>query len=229
MKETEVWFQVFSVVQAILGITIGTQMRTVLVVDDNETLAYFTARNLQRKIPNCEVLIATSCDQAKNLMSRRIISVAIVDAKLPDGHGLELLKEIRAENNGVASVLISGEALGTKNLPDWVHFMSKPYEVEELIKVANMATSEGIKEDSGPSQMEIPLSDQEAKSMSAHRHEALNRLASLLIGLKAFAADLKSNREKPEELDRITDEYIDKLCQIVRDVSTLLAEGKKSR
>ncbi len=204
-------------------------MRTILVVDDNETLAYFTARNLQRKIRDCEVLIATSCDQARNLISRRIISVAIVDAKLPDCQGLEFLAEIRADNKGVACILISGEALGTKDLPDWVYFMSKPYEVEELIKVANVATSNVITQDNGPSQLEIPLSDQEAKSMSAHRHEALNRLASLLIGLKAFSADLKSNRENPVELDRITDEYIDKLCQIVRDVSSLLAEGKKRK
>jgi two-component system response regulator YesN len=202
-------------------------MQTVLVVDDNETLAYFTARNLQRRVGDCEVLIATSCDQARKSMDQRIVALAIVDAKLPDGDGLELLKEIRADNENVVSILISGEPSRANNLPEWAHFMAKPYEVETLIELAQKSFSRVTQADNGPHPIEVPLSEKEAQSISANRHEALNRLASLLIGLKAFAADLRANSDNSSEINRLTDEYVEKLCEIIRDVSTIINEGKK--
>jgi DNA-binding NtrC family response regulator len=204
-------------------------MQTVLVVDDNETLAYFTARNLQRRMGECEVLIATTCEQARRTANQRIIALAIVDAKLPDGDGLELLKEIRADNENVAPILISGEPRRADDLPEWAYFMSKPYEVENLIELVQKSFSGIVSLGNGPSALEIPLTDTEAQSLSANRHEALNRMASLLIGLKAFAADLRANARNSDEINRLVDEYIEKLCEIIRDASTIISEGKKNK
>jgi hypothetical protein len=54
------------------------------------------------------------------------------------------------------------------------------------------------------------------------RHLVRNRLAGLLAGLRAFGADLRAELDDPEAIRATVDEYVDRLCASVTEVSNML-------
>ena len=80
---------------------------TVLIVDDNVSLAYFTSCNLRGEIEGLEVLTAGSCREAHALAADYQPSVFIVDLKLPDGDGLELIRELKTRFPQMTPILIT--------------------------------------------------------------------------------------------------------------------------
>jgi DNA-binding NtrC family response regulator len=204
-------------------------MPTVLVVDDNETLVYFTARNLQRRIDTLQVFTASSCSQARREAAGHPPSIVVVDAGLPDGNGMDLIREFLKLYPGVAAILISGELPPESERDGLFDSLAKPYEVEALIEVVLRALSR----QPGPSPEsketnQVRLPDQPA-TQNFRRHEALNRLASLLTGLKAFGGELRNCSEDPVAVRSTVDEYLDRLCDFVKDVAEIVKEGETRR
>ncbi len=88
--------------------------RKVLVIDDEEKL-----RTLLAKIVSYEgfdVIQANSCATALQALSQDEFDVAICDVKLPDGNGIELLKQIKEKSPITEIILLT--AYG--NIPDGV-------------------------------------------------------------------------------------------------------------
>ena len=84
--------------------------RTVLVVDDDRTLCMLFQRILARD--EFTVLLARSGADAVQLMrkERGMIDVALVDLRLGGENGLEVLKQLRAVDESVIGVIITGQA-----------------------------------------------------------------------------------------------------------------------
>ncbi|MDP1864209.1 MAG: EAL domain-containing protein [Thiobacillus sp.] len=81
----------------------------VLYVEDNLTDADLTRRHLMRQAPAIELILATSLAEARDfLQAPASFDVALVDLKLPDGSGLELLNWIRKQSLPVAVVMLTG-------------------------------------------------------------------------------------------------------------------------
>lgn len=89
-------------------------MKKVLIVDDEEKL-----RNLLTKIisyEGYEVYQASCCKTSLSILDQIEIDVAICDVKLPDGNGIDHLKEIKKKHSHVEVILLT--AFG--NIPDGV-------------------------------------------------------------------------------------------------------------
>ncbi|MCA1959172.1 MAG: response regulator [Desulfomonile sp.] len=194
---------------------------TVLIVDDNATLAYFSARNLQRDLPETLVLSATSCRQAWEIVDQHRPEVLVADLVLADGDGMELIREMSIRLPGLQAILITGEEPDPLTQNALFGFLVKPYEAEELAWLVRSALDS--KTSVSTPAMGAILSAEHAYD----RHHIRNRLAGLLAGLRAFGADLRANAENPQAVNATVDEYLDRLCSVVQEVSRMLPDSRK--
>jgi DNA-binding response OmpR family regulator len=199
-------------------------MDRVLIVDDNTTLAYFTARNLERDIQGLSVTIAAGCHDTREHMKGHEFRAVISDLNLIDGNGLELVNEIMEELPDTPVILISGEAPPLELRPDLFGFLLKPYEAPALSELVRAALSK--KKGSSTDAIEIhPESD----SVDYDIHAVRNQLCALLTGLRVFESVLRENAEHPEAVRRTIDQYIDRLCDHVHKISNELPkQGTKN-
>jgi DNA-binding response OmpR family regulator len=195
----------------------ATVNNTVLIVDDNTTLAYFSARNLRSDIEELEVFTASSCAEAREVANRHHPSVVIVDLGLEDGNGLDLMREMKKDSPGLATVLISGEEPPPSSLNGLFGFLVKPYEAEDLVDLVRRALRA-----ERPEPIARPGQEREIECRGYDFHHAQNRLAGLLAGLRAFGADLRAQADDAPAVRETVDEYIDRLCGVVVEVSEML-------
>lgn len=82
---------------------------TVLVVDDSLTVRMDLTESLREA--GLEAVACASITQAREELARRPVSVVILDLVLPDGDGLDFLREIRTHTGSkVAVIMLSSEA-----------------------------------------------------------------------------------------------------------------------
>ena len=191
-------------------------MTTVLMVDDNASLAYFTARLLQRGIDGLDVMTAMSISEARNAIEHCHPSVVISDIKLPDGNGVELVRELVRDNPGIPAILISGEVPSPGTMSNLFGFLLKPYEADALVGLVRKAL-EGRQTVS-----HIPISRTTQFCTGYDRHQIQNRLGGVLVGLRAMGSDLRSSSNDAIKVNRILDDYLDNLCEAVMEVAHAL-------
>ncbi len=110
--------------------------RPVLIVDDDPGIRSSLERILVAN--GCKVILAHSCEEAMARFRQRPRSVVLLDMKLDDGSGLDLLQQIRAVNPAVVAVLMTGF---TELQPDMDLGLSlgaastlvKPFDVDSLV------------------------------------------------------------------------------------------------
>jgi two-component system response regulator PilR (NtrC family) len=82
-------------------------MARILLVEDEESTRLFLAQSLSEE--GYELLEATSCAEAAQALRSQPVDLVILDLKLPDGSGLELLPEVIARDPGLPVVILTGE------------------------------------------------------------------------------------------------------------------------
>lgn len=107
----------------------------VLVVEDDERVAETLTRLLERE--NMTVLSARSGEDALSISQYPDLEVILLDLGLPDTHGHEIIRRLRARGNTTPVLVISGEnrldsrvtslRLGADD------FLTKPFEFPELL------------------------------------------------------------------------------------------------
>src|SRR5215472_8619257 len=105
-----------------------------LIVEDNEELAELLAKGLQTAGYQADVL--STVEDARGVLSTTFYAALILDLGLPDGDGLELLREIRRRNNPIPVLVLTARG----GLHDRVHglrsgaddYLVKPFALEEL-------------------------------------------------------------------------------------------------
>ena len=188
-------------------------MSTVLIVDDNATLAYFTARNLQREISGLEVMTVVSAADAKSAVKKKRPSIVISDVKLTDGCGIDLVRELRGLYPGIIVILISGELPPESVRRDLFGFLLKPYEAEAIVDMVNQALT------ACPPRAENTQVSHSVLCDGYDRHKLQNRLATVLAGLRNLGADLHAQGHDPVVVNRIVRNDIEELCATVIEIS----------
>lgn len=116
----------------------------VLVVDDEPDVCWA----LERILNACGILVVTTTRgaEALRLASGRPFRLAFVNARLPDGDGLDLARRIRGTATGLRTVLISGSFHGEEAevlaalAAGTIHgFVGKPFLHEEIRTIARDA------------------------------------------------------------------------------------------
>ena len=124
-----------------------------LVIDDDTIFADALARALMRK--GQEALVANNRQQALQIQQEQMPERIILDLKIGDDSGLQLLPELKAINQSTDIVLLTGYS----SIPTAVEaikqgaiqYLCKPVEIEEVL-----AAFEGLQEDSA-AKIEVPI------------------------------------------------------------------------
>jgi len=114
---------------------------SLLLVDDEETFRKLTARELSRSGYRVEAV--GTIEDARRLLAREQFDLVLLDVRLPDGNGLDLLSEIREASSTTEVVMLT--AYGTvqeaiRALKQGAHdFLTKPCKLDELEVVLEKA------------------------------------------------------------------------------------------
>jgi len=158
-------------------------MPMLLLVDDNETLGRFTARNLESVIEGLEVKVASSCAQARELALRHRPDVLCWTSPA-DCDGLTLLPAVSQFSARTKIIVITADlahGMRRRLLASGVFdVLTKPFEADDIIKSVRQALASTPSSDPRLTPalgvLEAPLD----------RHRVVNRLAGLVAGLRAF-------------------------------------------
>lgn len=119
-----------------------------LIVDDESTLRTALFRLLDRQ--GFQVVTANSVKEADLLLSAETsFDVALIDLRLPDGDGLELMTRIRSQASSAQGqplcqvIILTGHgtietAVRATQLGAF-HFMTKPFSMEEMVSILDKA------------------------------------------------------------------------------------------
>lgn len=81
----------------------------ILLLEDNNTDIDLTKRSLNGAFPDCFIAVATTLSEARKLLEKNGgFDIALLDMRLPDGNGLDLLMEIRNSDHNMAVVMLTG-------------------------------------------------------------------------------------------------------------------------
>jgi len=106
-----------------------------LIVEDNEELAQLLAKGLKTEGYEADVL--STVEEARVVLATTFYAALILDLGLPDGDGLELLRELRQRDNPIPVLVLTARG----GLHDRVHglrsgaddYLVKPFALEELV------------------------------------------------------------------------------------------------
>ncbi len=106
-----------------------------LIVEDNEELAELLAKGLKSAGYDADVL--STAEEARAVLSTTFYAALILDLGLPDGDGLELLRELRQRDNPVPVLVLTARGglhdrvQGLRSGAD--DYLVKPFALEELV------------------------------------------------------------------------------------------------
>ena len=116
----------------------------ILLVDDEEDLVEFLAHRLLKH--GCTVAATTSGAEALKAIASQIFDVAILDLKMPEIDGIELLERIRSVQPFLMNIMLTGygsmeSALAAGRLKAF-RYLIKPFDTDELLKLIREAHSQ---------------------------------------------------------------------------------------
>ncbi len=78
----------------------------ILIIDDEETLSYFLKESLRQE--GYEVLLARTGGEGLKLLDEKEVDLVLLDLRLPDIEGSEVLKEIKASGGEMPVMMLTG-------------------------------------------------------------------------------------------------------------------------
>jgi two-component system, response regulator, stage 0 sporulation protein F len=112
-------------------------MPRLLIVDDESDIREF-ARNFFKK-RQIEVSIASGGRQALELIAQEKPNLVLLDVRMEEITGIEVLRELRKTNPSVKVIMVSGvedaETIKEANSLGVIGYIHKPFILEELEKI----------------------------------------------------------------------------------------------
>jgi two-component system, NtrC family, C4-dicarboxylate transport response regulator DctD len=118
----------------------------VLIVDDEEMIAFGLQQTLELGFPGCAVDVVHSGEEALSSIAGKAHDLIITDIHMPGAvDGLDLIGEVRHRDADVPIILMTG--LGSAGLRARAatlgvnHYLQKPFDVDHLLAVAGQLLS----------------------------------------------------------------------------------------
>ncbi len=151
-----------------------------LVVDDDEVLRERLAKALRTR--GYDVRTAANADEAMAQAREESPELAVVDLKMPGRSGLELVKDLKALDEGTRVVVLTGygsiaTALEAVRMGA-THYLQKPADADEVLAAFTH----------GQSPEALPLEDIRAPSLARAEWEHINRVLADCAGNISEAA-----------------------------------------
>jgi DNA-binding NtrC family response regulator len=114
----------------------------VLVVDDENDMLRLLERTISQEL-DCEIDTADSGKEALKLLEARNYDLALVDIRMPEMDGIELLERVKRVNPWLTVVIMTAHGvveLAVKSIKKGAYdFITKPFDREELIHLLRKA------------------------------------------------------------------------------------------
>ncbi len=114
-----------------------------LIVDDNEPLRNIIVRVIRKASPQAVIREAACVRDALVLLREHACNALVVDYRLPDGDGADVIRWVRARSMSLPIIAISGlnvdremEAIGA----DYV--LNKPFHIDRLLTIVRTILEE---------------------------------------------------------------------------------------
>ncbi|MES0371698.1 MAG: sigma-54 dependent transcriptional regulator [Mariprofundaceae bacterium] len=162
-----------------------TKTAYMLLVDDEEELRFTLQESLESA--NHHVTSAANAMRAREAVSNGKFDIAILDIRLPDGNGIELLKEFKEADPNMGIILMTGYAevdsaveairLGADD------FLKKPFDHGELlVRVEELLKKRQLHQDHQVLKKKLATSDNEKMLIGQSRCMQKVRETALLLG-----------------------------------------------
>lgn len=120
------------------------QAQRILIVDDEASLRTALFRALDRK--GYQVITASSRQEAEMIsQSDKPLDLALVDLRLPDGDGIELMSHLKKVQKQIQVIILTGfgsiENAVEATQKGAFHFVSKPFNLDEILSLIDRALS----------------------------------------------------------------------------------------
>jgi len=113
----------------------------VLLVDDEEDLVTLLAERLAKR--QMEVVYATSGEEALAICDDRSFDVAVIDLKMPQMDGVEVMQRLKAIQPMIETIMFTGHGTMESALEagklDAFRYVMKPCDFDELVGVIQAA------------------------------------------------------------------------------------------
>lgn len=117
----------------------------VLVVDDDPAIRRILSQTLE--LEDYEVTGAADGEEALEMISGEMPDVVILDVMMPRMHGFDVLRQIRhnPETRDLPVILLTAKSSAEDTWEGWRegvdYYMTKPFDVEELIRFLSYVLS----------------------------------------------------------------------------------------
>jgi two-component system response regulator RegA len=144
--------------------------QSILVIDDDDLLRQQLARAFERR--GLEVRTASNVESASAMIREESPELAVIDLKMPDGSGLELVELLHEVDASTRAVVLTGygsiaTAIDAVRLGA-TYFLQKPADADEILN----AFARGNGRQSDPK--EVPQAPSLARAEWEHIHRVLS-------------------------------------------------------
>ncbi len=105
-----------------------------LIIDDEDSMREFLSVLFRDE--GYQVTVADSATEARRILATATFDLVLCDILMPDGNGLDLLQEIKAESANISVVMMTAYTSTKSAIEAMRHgaydYVSKPFDVEEL-------------------------------------------------------------------------------------------------
>lgn len=128
----------------------------ILVVDDEDTFRHFLKLNLQQQ--GYQITDSADGQTALKIIRQQIFDMALIDLRLADLDGLEIVRQLRQLTPQTSVIILTGYATldsAIEALRQGAHdYLTKPFETEELLaRVADALAKQSV-QTAGPSSLQ---------------------------------------------------------------------------
>ncbi|MCB0412226.1 MAG: sigma-54-dependent Fis family transcriptional regulator [Bdellovibrionales bacterium] len=121
------------------------QSKRVLIVDDEASLRTALFRALDRR--GYQVITAASCKEAEMVsQTEKPIDLALIDLRLPDGDGIELMSQIKTYQKNAQVIILTGfgsiDTAIKATRRGAFHFVTKPFNLDEILSLTERALNQ---------------------------------------------------------------------------------------
>jgi DNA-binding NtrC family response regulator len=114
---------------------------TLLIIDDEELICWSVKKEFEKK--GMEVLTAFNAKDGIQSFTENRPDIVLLDVKLPDGNGLDLLKDIKKANQDAIVIIITsfgGVESAVAAIKDGAYdYIEKPFQLENVGITINRA------------------------------------------------------------------------------------------
>jgi CheY-like chemotaxis protein len=117
--------------------------RRILIVDDEQKVAFFLSQALERSNRNYDVTIAHSGEEAMEYLRETKVDLLVTDLRMPGISGLELVRWARTNSPKTRTILItaygSTEVEAEANRLQTDHYIAKPFAIDVFTQAVQEA------------------------------------------------------------------------------------------